>query len=171
MSDEKPEFNYDDLFPERWLHAEDLAGMNVTLTMSAAYEEVLRLPDGSNDRCGILSFEKTKREYVLNKTNAMVLRELWGKKSGGWVGHQITIAPVPDPSGKSRSGKKILFIGSPDLAKDTKVNQPQNKTRIIKKTQPSENRVQEAIAAAPPEHDPVSEAPEDAEPLTRTEGE
>jgi hypothetical protein len=171
MADEKREFNYDDLFPERWLHAEDLLGRNVTLEIAAAYEEILRLPDGSNDRCGILSFKKTKREYVLNKTNAMVLRELWGKKSGDWVGHQITLAPVPDPSGKSRSGKKILFVGSPDIAQDTTVNQPQNKTRVIKKTQPSEDRVQDQIAAAPPEHDGVSESPEDAETLGGIESE
>lgn len=165
MAEEKREFNYDDLFPERWLHAEDLLGQERTLTISAAYKETLRLPDGSKDECGILSFEKTKREYVLNKTNAMVLRGLWGRKSGRWVGHQITMAPVPDPSGKSRSGEKILFVGSPDIARDTRVNQPQGKSRIIKKTKPTELHIPDTISSAPAEYDGISEAPEDAESL------
>lgn len=167
MGEEKREFNYDDLFPERWLHAEDLLGRDVTLAITAAYEETLRLPDGTNDRCGILSFAKTKREYVLNKTNAMVLRELWGKKSGDWVGHQVTLSPVPDPSGKSRSGKKILFTGSPDLERDTKVNQPQGKTRVIKKTVKVEeaNVAPTSFDTAPPEHERDNDAPEGAEAL------
>ena len=60
-------FNYDDAFPERWLHAADLQGKEVTLTITKAYLEELRLPGGSIDQCAILSFAKTEREYVLEQ--------------------------------------------------------------------------------------------------------
>jgi hypothetical protein len=133
VSDRKP-FSYDDLFPERWLHAEDLKGQEVTLTITAAYAEDLRLPSGTVNAAGVLSFKGTHKEYVLNKTNAMVLVGLWGKDSAEYVGKRITIAAVPDTSGKSASGLRILFVGSPDIDRDTPVPQPLNKTRGIKKT-------------------------------------
>ena len=82
-------FNYDDAFPERWLHAVDLQGKEVTLTITKAYLEELRLPGGSIDSCAILAFAKTEREYVLNKTNAMVLRDLWGTSSEDWIGKPL----------------------------------------------------------------------------------
>jgi len=130
----KPTFNYDDIFPDRWLHAEDLQGKAVTLTITAAYQEDLRLPGGTVETCGILSFAKTKKEYVLNKSNAMVLRDLWGDQSGEWAGHRIVLEAVPDTSGKSSSGYRILFTGSPDLPGPVTVKQPQNKTRVIRAT-------------------------------------
>ena len=141
MTGNKPGFSYDDLFPERWLHADALQGKQVTLMITAAYLEKLRLPGGAIDVAGILSFAHTNREYVLNKTNAMVLGSLWSEgedtkqwKSSDWIGHRITLAAVPDDSGKSTSGYKILFVGTPEIDKPTRVLQPQKKTRIIHPT-------------------------------------
>jgi hypothetical protein len=130
----KESFNYDDLFPERWLHADDLPDAPVTGKITAAYQEQLKLPGGPPELAGILTFAGVKKEYVLNKTNAMVLVGLWGKYSAEWVGHKIVMTKVPDQSGKSASGYRILFVGSPDLEKDTKVAQPQGAVRVIKAT-------------------------------------
>lgn len=147
-------FSYDDLFPDRWLHADDLGGREVTLTITAAYQEDLRLPGGSIDTCGILSFAKTKKEYVLNKSNAMVLVGLWGKESGEWVGHRITIGAVPDESGKSASGYRIVFVGTPDIDAPVKVPQPMGKSRTVKAT-----RVAKGPAHVDPDSGEVMDAP------------
>jgi hypothetical protein len=130
----KPGFSYDDLFPDRWLHSEDLQGKQLTLKITDAYVEDLRLPGGAVNPCGILSFAHTKREYVLNKTNAMVLRELWSDKSKDWIGHCITVAAVPDTSGKSANGLRILFVGTPEIKEAVEVKQPGGVKRFIRPT-------------------------------------
>ena len=114
----KRDFSWDDAFPERWLHADDLrdeAGhlRDVTLTITDVYKEQLRIPGSRPSDAYVVSFASTKREYVLNKTNARFLRANFGKKSGTAIGHKVTLHPVTDESGKSNSGYRILFIDPP----------------------------------------------------------
>jgi hypothetical protein len=115
------------MFPKRFIHADDLDGKHVTLTIKAVYQEKLTgKTDSKKDKPAdtIISFAETEREYVLNPTNGTILRELWGKYADEWEGHKITIAPIPDPSGLSRSGLRIQFVGSPELDKPQKVMLP-----------------------------------------------
>ena len=159
----KPTFNFDDLFPERWLHADDLGGKQVTVTIAAAYQEDLRLPGGAVETCGILSFVGAKKEYVLNKTNATVLRELWGKNSGDYTGHRITLAPVPDSSGKSASGFRILFVGSPDIDKPLTIRLPGGGKHVVQVTRNKEPMSDDSPPTEPaPEPEPEPE-PEPAD--------
>ena len=114
----KRDFSWDEAFPERWLHADDLrdeAGhlRDVTLTITDVYKEQLRIPGSRPSDAYVVSFASTKREYVLNKTNARFLRANFGKKSGTAIGHKVTLHPVTDESGKSNSGYRILFIDPP----------------------------------------------------------
>jgi hypothetical protein len=114
----KHDFNYDDIFPERWLHADDLRDedghlRDVTLTITDVYLEKLRIPGSRPSDACVVSFLKTKREYVLNKTNARYLKARCGKMSGDAIGHKVTLHPVTDESGKSSSGYRILFIDPP----------------------------------------------------------
>ena len=115
----KRDFSWDDAFPERWLHADDLrdeAGhlRDVTLTITDIYREKLRIPGSRPSDAYVVSFASTKREYVLNKTNARFLRANFGKNSGTAIGHKVTLHPVTDESGKSSSGYRILFIDPPN---------------------------------------------------------
>jgi hypothetical protein len=113
MTERKP-LNYDDLFPERWLHADDLKGKDVTLTISDVYQESLRIPGSRKATdCGVVSFEKTNLEYLLNKTNARFLKARYGKDASKWIGKRVTLRPIDDESGKSRSGFRILFVDTP----------------------------------------------------------
>jgi hypothetical protein len=125
-------FNFADVFPERWLHAEDLSGKQVTLTIKDAYVEELRSPTGEKSQVPILSFEKTRKEYVLNITNARVCKALWGDDAGKWIGHRVVIEPQPEQM--SPSGYKIVFCGSPDIDKDVTVVIQPGKKRVIKAT-------------------------------------
>jgi hypothetical protein len=53
--------------------------------------------------------------FVMNKTNAVCLRAMWGDDSGEWAGHKVTLHPVKDESGLSESGLCIRVKGSPEL--------------------------------------------------------
>jgi hypothetical protein len=156
-------FSYDDLFPERWLHAEDLQGKAVTLKITDAYLEKLRLPGGRIDEAGILSFAKTPREYVLNKTNAMVLVGLWGKDSKDWVGHSITLEAVTYTTNDGTEDWRIQITGSPDIEAPVKVAQPQGKTRTIKVTHARTRSAQSSNTAPEPQQG-TQEASDGAEP-------
>ena len=149
MNAQRRDYSYDDLFPERWLHAPDLDGRTVTLTITAAYAEFIENPkkhkkDDAGELCGVLSFKGTKREYVLSKQNAWILKALWGKDAAEYVGKRITLAPVPDSSGFTEHGTRILFVGSPDIEDDLSLNLPGGKHLTFKKTAAGKQTVDEA---------------------------
>ena len=149
MNDARRPYSYDDIFPERWLHAPDLDGKAVTLTITAAYAEFIENPkkhkkDYPGEPCGVLSFKGTKREYVLSKQNAWILKALWGKDPAAYVGKRITLAPVPDSSGFTEHGTRILFTGSPDIEHDLSLNLPGGKHITFKRTAAGKQTVPEA---------------------------
>jgi hypothetical protein len=171
MNDQKRAYSYDDLFPERWLHAPDLDGKTVTLTITAAYAEFIENPkkhkkDDPGELCGVLSFKGTKREYVLSKQNAWILKALWGKDPGAYVGKRIALSPVPDSSGFTEHGTRILFTGSPDIEHDLSLNLPGGKHVTFKRTAVGAKTVMEA--SVDPVTGEVDEAPptDDAEPVS-----
>ena len=125
----------DALFPERWLHAEDLKGKHWDLTIKDIYidKDIHDVSGGKRQKSTVMSFKETGREYLLNLTNKRVLVRLWGKDTDDIIGHQITVAPVPDDFGPS--GVRVAFVGSPDIDKAVKVNVGgKEKTRIVKPT-------------------------------------
>ncbi|HET6495674.1 MAG TPA: hypothetical protein VFH61_09965 [Thermoleophilia bacterium] len=135
MPDTRREYSYDDLFPERWLHAPDLDGRTVTLKIIDLYAETIVNPKTKKgDECGIVSFDKTKREYVLSKQNAWILKTVFGPTKDDVDGKRITISPVPDSSGFTEHGIRILFTGSPDIDADMRLTLPGGARVIFKKT-------------------------------------
>lgn len=131
-------FKFSEAFPERWIHAADLGGKEVTLTIADSYSEEVRNPSTNKAEIAyILRFAelKTKREYILNVSNARVCKELWGDDSAAWTGKRITLKPVPDESGLSDDGLRIIFVASPDIEKDVVVRVGgREKTRRIRAT-------------------------------------
>ena len=88
------------LHPNEYLCAADLHGKDVTLTISALKQEVLRTEGGDEDRW-VMYFkemegrpEKEKKRLVLNKTNATTISHLHGKETDGWIGKPITMYPT-----------------------------------------------------------------------------
>ena len=177
MNDARSSYDYDLLFPERWLHAPDLDGRTVTLTITAAYAELIENPknhkkDDPGDLCGVLSFKGTPREYVLSKQNAWILKALWGKDPAAYVGKRITLAPVPDSSGFTEHGTRILFVGSPDIQNDLSFNLPGGKHLTFKRTVVNAQTVTEPSVAAPTVDavtGEVIETPPDNEPASATQ--
>lgn len=136
MSDNaRREYSYDDLFPERWLHAPDLDGRTVTLRMTDLYTETIVNPKKKKGKDeGVVSFAGTRREYVLSKQNAWILKTVFGPRREDVVGKHITISPVPDTSGFTEHGIRILFTGSPDIDRDQRLTLPGGTRISFKRT-------------------------------------
>jgi len=151
MSDQAQDrvpYSYDDIFPERFLHAPDLDGRTVTLTITDAWGEYIQNPKQKRkkergDLCGVLAFRGTKREYAMSKQNAWILKTLWGKDPAAYVGKRITLSPVPDTSGFTEHNTRILFVGSPDIDGDRALTLPGGQQMTFKKTVPGKTTVTE----------------------------
>ena len=79
-----------------FLEAGDLDGNDVTLKI-----KLVREPgpddkglDGKPMDKPIVVFEKARKEWVLNKTNARTIRLLYGDQFGAWKGKTVTIYPT-----------------------------------------------------------------------------
>lgn len=128
--------SYSDMFPGRFIHADELDGKAWTLTIERVYQETLKKKD--KKKTTIVAFKETPKEYGLNPTNGAVLVALWGQYADLWESHRITIAPANDPSGRGRSGLKIIFIGSPEMTEPRDVKLPgglqEGETRTLRPT-------------------------------------
>ena len=139
QTEDRVPYSYDEIFPERFLHAPDLDGHTVTLRITDIWGEYIQNPKQKRkkergDLCGVLSFKNTKREYAMSKQNAWIIKALWGKDPAGILGKRITIAPVPDSSGFTEHGTRILFVGSPDIDNDLAFTLPGGQALTFKKT-------------------------------------
>lgn len=88
MNDRKP-VDFDQLYPGRFIKAGQL-GKPATLTIKSVGLEVLEGDNGEEQKAAI-GFEETPKAMILNKTNGICLRELFGRKVQEWVGKRITI--------------------------------------------------------------------------------
>ena len=77
-----------DVFPSKYLKAEDLEGANVTVTI----EEVNREEVGPKKESKlVISFANTLKKMVLNKTNAATIAKLYGEETDEWLGKRIIL--------------------------------------------------------------------------------
>jgi hypothetical protein len=104
--------DFDKLFPGRFLKAADLNGKEVTLTISAVVTDEL-VGDKGTEVKGLLSFAGKKKQLVLNKTNGLCLKQMFGRETDEWVGKRVTIFPTT-----FNDEPCIRVKGSPDIAKD-----------------------------------------------------
>ena len=77
-----------DVFPSKYLKAEDLEGANVTVTI----EEVNREEVGPKKESKlVIRFANTRKKMVLNKTNAATIAKLYGEETDEWLGKRIIL--------------------------------------------------------------------------------
>lgn len=157
-------YSYDEIFPERFLHAPDLDGKTVTLTITDIWGEYIQNPKQKRkkergDLCGVLSFQKTKREYAMSKQNAWIIKALWGKDPANIVGKRITISAVPDTSGFTDHNTRILFTGSPDIDGDRAFTLPGGQQMTFRKTVAGGQTIVEGAAVDPATGEVADEYP------------
>ena len=112
--------SFDQLYPGTYLKAGEFEGRAVTLTVKTITREMLSNGSGGEEPAVTVAFAETEKQFVMNKTNAVSLRAMWGDDSGEWIGHKVTLHPVKDESGLSDSGICIRVKGSPELEKPLK---------------------------------------------------
>jgi hypothetical protein len=152
------EKSYDVMYPGRFLKSADLDGKIVTVTIADINAEELEGDKNKKKREYILTFVGKKKAFVLNKTNACLIVQMFGKNPNTWRGKRVTIYPT-----QCRFGPKMVdcirVFGSPDVTEDVtvaeKIGRSMLKTtlRAVKGSKPE--------AAPPP---PQDEPPEQEEP-------
>lgn len=110
-------------FLGEYISAAELVGKTVTLTIhKVTLEKVESLKGGDDDTGGkmkdkiVVYFEESKsgRGWLLNRTNAEAIKELWSRETDNWLGHKITLFTQQVKVGKKLE-PGIRVKGSPEL--------------------------------------------------------
>lgn len=140
MDDNKRSFpdptDFDQLYPGRFLKAGEFNGKKPTLTVTAVKLDELEGNTGKKIK-GLISFKETDKALVLNRTNGICIREMFGRKPPEWVGKRITLFV-----GIWNGEDCIRVWGSPDIEADREVTielprkRPQKMTmhKVVKST-------------------------------------
>lgn len=119
--------DFDQLYPGRFLKSGELLGKKVTVKIADVAIDELEGEKGKKIQ-GIIFLEGKDKQIVLNKTNGLCLRGMFGRKLTEWVGKRITIF-----QDQTKLGGEIVdcirIWGSPDIAEDRNVtiNLPRKK--------------------------------------------
>lgn len=120
--------DFDQLYPGRFMKAGEFAGKKPTLTISAVDLDELEGDKGKQVK-GVVSFKETEKQWCLNKTNGICLKEMFGRKVQDWVGHRVTLF-----AGQWDGEEAIRVWGTPELDADKEVTVQLPRRRPIKMT-------------------------------------
>jgi len=118
----------DMLFPSRFIKAADLQGKEVTLTIESVVGEELEGDKGKQYK-GIVSFVGKKKKFVINRTNALCIKAMFGRETDEWKGHKITLYPTT-----FNDEPCIRIKGSPELTSvlEFELKLPRKKPKLTK---------------------------------------
>ncbi|HDZ21956.1 hypothetical protein LCGC14_0568750 [marine sediment metagenome] len=112
------------MFPKDYLNAVEFKGKDVTLTVTDARWEDMRVRGAKESkRKPVLAFKETKKKFVCNTTNADSIKHLLGKSEAkDWIGHRITLYPTRVPFGRETKDairvREKINDDAPPLAPD-----------------------------------------------------
>jgi hypothetical protein len=103
-----------DLWPSRFLKAEDLQGRSINVTIERAVSEVLKNGKGEETKV-VIYFQKAKKALVCNMTNFDSIVDVTGiDDSDKWAGHKIQLYPTTTVmSGKPTPCIRVRQPGPP----------------------------------------------------------
>jgi hypothetical protein len=105
--------DFDTMFPNRFMKAGRFAGRDVTLTVAGVMLEMMDGKKGPEQKA-ILSFKERPQQLVLNKTNALCIKAMFGRETNEWIGRRVTFMPVEFHF--EGNDLAIRVRGSPDLS-------------------------------------------------------
>jgi hypothetical protein len=154
-------YDYDELFPGRFLKSGQFKGKAVTLTIADVRIE--KMPDKNKERTkGILMFRETELELVLNKTNGECLKGMFGRRTDDWKGKRVSFCPE-EVQAFGAMELAIRVLGSPDIEREMKVEirlGQKSTSRVMKKTtvaaKPQAQQAPPPKPALPTEADPTT---------------
>lgn len=143
-------YDYDELFPGRFLKAGLFRGREVTLTIERIFLEEIDQGKKGVKVQAILSFVGKKQQLALNKTNGESLKGMFGRKTDAWIGKRITFYPT-QVEAFGEMTPAIRVKGSPDIAADMPIRcklgrNGELRTVLMKKT----DGKMKAVSAPPP---------------------
>jgi hypothetical protein len=106
----KSPVDFDDLFPGRYLKAGQLGDKRPSLTIADVQMESLPDDEGGERMRGVMFFQEIKYALVVNKTNALCLRAMFGRDVRAWKGHKVTLY-----RGEHAGEPAVRIWGSPEL--------------------------------------------------------
>lgn len=121
--------NFSDLYPNRFLHADQLKGRKVTVTVKDITIEELEGEKGKQIKV-IMYFAESPKQYVVPKTNGFCMKRMFGNDPNAWVGKRVTIYPTTTSFGR-QTVDCIRFWGSPDIAADMPITIPAGRKKPI----------------------------------------
>lgn len=80
-----------DLFPSKWLKADDVEDGDMVLTVKELKQEKMGPDDSDGEVKPVLYFEETDKGLVLNLTNAKTIQGLYGKNIENWIGKKVAL--------------------------------------------------------------------------------
>jgi hypothetical protein len=140
--------DWDELYPGRFLKAGEFKGKKPTLTIAAVNIEELVGDKGPQIK-GVIRFDRTDKQWALNKTNGICLKEMFGRKVQDWVGRRVTLF-----AGTWDGEECIRVWGSPDIAADREVTVQLPRKRPFKMTMHHVGPKAKPEPEAAPEFDP-----------------
>jgi len=103
------------LFPSRFLKAEDLAGEDVSYTIQGLEMEEV---GSDQEEKPVLYFKEIDKGLILNKTNFKTIASVHGPDSDDWAGKKVTLYPTEvEFSGKTTLGIRVRLIALKPTAK------------------------------------------------------
>ena len=139
--------DFDQLYPGRFVKAGDFGGRPITVAIARVDMEELESLDKGKQFKALVTFVGTKKQLVLNKTNGLCVRAMFGRKVGAWEGKRVTLYPATEGGELCIRGQ-----GSPDIAEDItfSLELPRKKPRTVTLTKtPEKARAATATAAVP----------------------
>ena len=113
--------NPNELFPSKYLKADDINGADMVVTIQSIILEEL---GPQKDKKAVLYFAETDKGLVLNKTNTETITQLYPGKIGDWVGHKIALyATEVNFAGKTTLGVRVRLRKPEDAASGEKTEQ------------------------------------------------
>lgn len=152
-----PPVDWDELYPGRFLKAGDFKGKKPTLTIASVKLEELVGDKGPQIK-GVISFERTDKQWALNKTNGICLRAMFGRKVQQWAGKRVTLF-----AGTWDGEECIRVWGSPDIDADMDVQIQLPRKRPFKMAMHRTGQAAAPKPAVPADYDPEASRALDAE--------
>lgn len=120
MSEQAAPQTLSQLYPGKYLKADDLNGKSYTLRIVAVNVELVRQFDGTKAWKVVLSFDKAQKLLILNKTQCRALAAITGSELfARWQGVTVRLSPVTAQNGKPTIHiAKVLTADSPPIAEE-----------------------------------------------------
>ena len=98
----------DDLFPSPYLKSADVANQPV-VTIAKIEREKMKNKEGKEELKPVLYFQEFEKGIVLNRTNANIIEDLYGKDIDEWIGAKIQLhAPIVEAFGESKPAIRVI---------------------------------------------------------------